>query len=353
MTADALLLHIESACNPDHPLKDPGNQEYANAFVEAFLRVHAAFSDADCMRIFTHKFNKGGLAAFLSDSYLQSAAELSVANHVCLNPNVRNFAVEKNVNRSNRSDVDVFYTVSAVDVNLEVKCPTEEMHVPQENVLVVNTAGRVPNRQATIDDLNEKFSQAKQQTKVIEGKNKDNTLKQFLLEAANKFPTCAACSFESVNVLFVACDYYDNMGRWRGYLYGEQGLFTVSSFQERSTYENVDVVIISNLKYRHRLVRKPTDWTLENTLLLPFANPRTGRTLLRSIVHTGLSIFNHHMQQFGAYRPTSDDPQVPSFVLDVVAVEHYVNEALSQEERLKYFPVCSEAFAKRENGDAS
>lgn len=345
MTAEDLRAHIQAYCPLDHVFRVEGLSEYTEAFITAFLRVHEGFSDAVCVRIFDHKFNKGG-KNFQPESYLQSASELSVAHHI-RSGEVSKFAIEQQVNADNGTDVDVCYTRLSIDVRVEVKCATEEIQSPEKERLIVKTAGRIPNRESTIQALNQKFAEAKQPTHVIEGKNKDNTLKQYLVESARKFPPTERCSFESLSVLFVACDCYDNIGRWRSYLFGEGGLFTSSSFQDPSTYQNVDVVILSNLKYRHRLVRLPSDWTLENVFILPFVNPRSGRNILPSIVKTGLSIFDHHLARFGAYKPSTDDSTVPDFVLDVVAVEHYVNEGLTREERSRLFPIIGEGFSAK------
>jgi hypothetical protein len=62
---------------------------------------------------------------FTENAYLQSASELTVASYV-RGRGVSDFDTEKNVNESNRKDVDVYYRVGSTRVCLEVKCPFEE-----------------------------------------------------------------------------------------------------------------------------------------------------------------------------------------------------------------------------------
>ena len=103
-------------------------------------------------------------------------------------------------------------------------------------------------------------------------------------------------------------------------------------------FKNVDVVILSNLKYCHAEAREFHDWTLKNVLLLPLVNPHGRSTLLGQSITKGLGIFDHHLKPFANYHPTSLAGNVPSHVMEGIKVNCY-DDDLPKEDNERFFPV--------------
>jgi hypothetical protein len=329
MQTTADILTAISNLSAKHVLKNAPTI-YQQAFADAAVRVYPANQRA---KLLQDKFFIPNVAAFKADTFLQSASELSVQNHLVQAPRASNVAIEKEVNPP--KDVDAYYEVGATTVSLEVKCAVEIQ--PPASSLVIKTAGRVPNHQATLQDLKGEIEAAHPTKLVEQGKNKDNTLKDFLLSAHGKFNPQSGC--DDLNILLVACGYYFNFQEWYYYMFENDGLFTANSFHPHADYALVDMVILTNLKYCHTNARQFHDWTLKDVFILPFLNPRRRTTALSESIVRGLEVFNHHLKRYNEFTPTSDDPQVPDFILQNVKVNAFVAEHMSEAERQRYFPV--------------
>lgn len=312
-----------------HILKD-APETYRRAFVEAAVRVYPANVLAKMLQ---EKFFIPNDAAFNLDAYFQSASELSVQNHLMLERRAKNISFEKQVHPP--KDVDAFYEVGDTKVSLEVKCAVEAQ-TPATG-LVIKMAGRVPNHQDSFRELKAKIESAHPAQSVQLGKNKDNTLKDFLVSAHGKFNPQSGCG--DLNVLLIACGYYFNLQEWAYYLFENNGLFTESSFHPQSEFSLVDVVVLTNLKYCHASAQQFHDWTLKDVFVLPFLNPRRRTTALNESIVAGLGVFNHHLKRYNEFTPTSGDPEVPDFILNATKVNSYVAEKLQDSERDRYFPL--------------
>jgi hypothetical protein len=329
MQTAADILAAISNLSAKHVLRN-ATVTYREGFADAAVRVYPGDQRA---KLLQNKFFIPNDTAFKVDTFLQSASELSVQNHLMQSSRASHVAIEKQVNPP--KDVDVYYEVGATKVSLEVKCAVENQ-LPASS-LIIKTAGRVPNHQAAFQDLKEKIEAAHPTKLVEQGKNKDNTLKDFLLSAHGKFNPQSGC--DDLNILLVACGYYFNLQEWYFYMFENHGLFTASSFHPQTDFSLVDMVILTNLKYCHTDAQRFHDWTLKDVFLLPFLNPRRRGTAVSESIVRGLEVFNHHLKQFNEFRPTSDDPQVPDHVLNAVKVNSYVAEKLEAGERKRYFPV--------------
>lgn len=329
MQTTADILAAISNLSAKHVLKS-APASYQQAFADAAIRVYPTNQRA---KLLQDKFFIPNDAAFKADTYYQSASELSVQNHLMQAPRASNVAIEKQVNPP--KDVDAYYQVGATKVSLEVKCAVENQ--PPASSLVIKTAGRVPNHQAMFQNLKGKIEAAHPTQLVEQGKNKDNTLKDFLVSAHGKFNPQSGC--DDLNILLVACGYYFNFQEWYFYMFENDGLFTANSFHPQAEYALVDMVVLTNLKYCHADARQFHDWTLKDAFVLPFLNPRRRGTAVSESIVRGLEVFNHHLKRFGEFTPTSDDPQVPDYVLNAVKVNSYVAEHLEAAERDRYFPV--------------
>lgn len=139
--------------------------------------------------------------------------------------------------------------------------------------------------------------------------------------------------------MLVAGGYYFNLQEWHHYMFENKGLFTPESFHQSSTFDLVDLVILTNLKYCHSHAQQFHDWTLRDVFVLPVLNPRRRATALSQSIVRGLEVFDHHMKRFNAFTPVSHDPSVPDFVLNAVKLNTYVGQELKPAERNRYFPV--------------
>jgi hypothetical protein len=303
---------------------------YIDSFVSAVCRTYPGPNLGDILQ---NKFFIPNDSNYTNDGFLQSASELSVANHINLKSTF-GFETEKNVNPTNNSDVDVYFELSTTKVSVEVKCPVE---VDQSKLgdLVLKTAGRLPDFRSKLQELERTLEGSNSRPKVIQGKNKDLTHKDFLLSAQSKFNPESSVDQHQLNILFIACGYYFNINEWYLHLYGSEGLFTDRPFHSPSEFRNVDVVILSNLKYCHQHARQFHDWTLRDAFLLPFVNPHGRPSFNSDAVRAGLSVFDHHLDEFESF--VSDGS--PEFIFAVQKVNHYVGGHLDSTRRDRFFPV--------------
>jgi hypothetical protein len=310
-----------------------GTSEYREGFIDAFVRVYGAKNEA--RDIAKKKFFIGSSVAYSEDQYIESACELSVANHVALST-ATNYEVDKKLGQSaGKKDVDVVYSLGPIKVVIEVKCPREREIPPM--IPTLDFAGRHPEADRMFAELRNLISQAAnvpaEQRQLQLAQHKDNKLKDFLLLAHGKFPDEA--DFDRLAVLFVACG--EDLGPWHGYLFENQGLFTAASFHPIAEYERTQVVILSNLKYFHAVCAAHHDWTLKNVFMLPCVNPRASPSITGDLMSKGLAILDHHLAPFSAYRPQSA-PDVPLYVEDAIRLNHYVHAGLSEADFSRYFP---------------
>ncbi len=155
---------------------------------------------------------------FQVETFLESAAELSVQNDLALNERASKVEIEKQINPP--KDVDVYYEVGSTRVSLEVKCPNE-IQVPQ-NSFTLKTAGRIPDHLEKYRKIKTIFDNPTSGQILDLAKNNDNKLKDFLDSANQKFSPLS--SVGDLNVLFVACGACANIQDWWHYLYGGEGI---------------------------------------------------------------------------------------------------------------------------------
>jgi hypothetical protein len=310
-------------------------QPYKEGFVTAFRSVYGALEWRSCLQ---HKFFLPDESNYSDERYFQSAAELTVSNHVLLQ-SVVGFTPDKNVNPTNKRNVDTYFRLGPTIVAIEVKCPVEpkpEVPPTTKPVILLKTAGRIPNHDNELTGLKEKI-EASGAAVALMGKNKDATHKEYLIAANRKFDP--ASSVDNLNILFIAGGSWGDMGDWYMHLYGGQGLFTAESFHPSSDFRLVDVVILSNLRYWHQHVRDRQDWTLKNVFVLPRINPYGRSSRTSDATYGGLSVFDHHLQRFTAFVDVAEDSNDTDRTLEPRKLHHYVNRSLSTEEKARYFPV--------------
>lgn len=316
---------------PDAHILKSAPSQYVDGFINAFVNVHPENKRA---KVLQDRFFIPDASRFNEDQYYQSACELTVANHL-KSRQVSAFEVEKKINPP--KDVDSYFEAGATLVSVEVKCPSNVENLPQET-LVIKMAGRVPNYQQQFDSLRQDLLSVNPTKDVALGKNRDLTLKDYLVSAHEKFSPNSGV--DHCNVLFVACGHYFNMGEWYMHLTQNEGLFTAKPFVDPATFRNVDVIILSNLKYFHSAARAFHDWTLNNVFMLAFPNPHGRSTSFGSTIEIALRPFDHHGKAFREYKPVCDDDEdAPPEMLEAVKINHYAARGLSAEDRQRFFPV--------------
>jgi len=308
-------------------------ESYIQSFIEA---VQFVYPGQQVGNVLQRKFFIPDDSKFTLDKFLQSAAELSVQNHLKRTAVVQNFAIEKKVNPP--KDVDAYYEIGATRVSLEVKCPEEQL--PSADSFVVKSAGRVRNFSATADILHRVFKDSKAGHRLETAKNKDNTLRDFLVSGNSKF--YPQSGVDDLNILLVACGNEGNIQDWWHYLHGGNGLFTGSSFHPSEDFSLVDVVLLTNLKYFHSQARDFHDWSMNDVFILPCRNPHGRNSLTSESLVNGLSAFNHHLSRFAKCQPKwnrNDRKALDPDIFGILKVAHYIVDELSPAERMRYFPV--------------
>lgn len=190
------------------------------------------------LQIDSHHFNE--------DQFLQSVCELTVMSDYMGRPECH-FVYEPQI--SPPKDVDFSVTVNRVRYNVEVKCPSYKQIPKKDGEVIVSFANRAPTidqKEAILGEIAKRLGD--HDILVIEGKNLDNTLKDFLYSTQEKV---AKSSTRDVNLLAVCCKDEVDMQLWRGYLFGFNGFFTDSSFIPHHKFNRVDYVLLTNIQNRH------------------------------------------------------------------------------------------------------
>jgi predicted house-cleaning noncanonical NTP pyrophosphatase (MazG superfamily) len=238
------ISNIKSA---DHYLIQEGVacDEYIDGLSVVIEKLRCEISDAKLKKVLRQKLQTDH-CDFSEDQFLQSVCELTVMSDY-MNSSDCHFVYEPQI--SPPKDVDFSVTVNRVRYNVEVKCPSYKEVARKDGEVVVTFANRAP----TIDQKKEIYNEIAQRLgdhaiSIVEDKNLDNTLKDFLYSAQEKV---LKASLRDVNLLVVCCKDEVDMQLWRGYLFGFNGYFTETSFIPRRNFNRVDYVLLTNIQNRH------------------------------------------------------------------------------------------------------
>ncbi len=352
---DSHQIHeIIRGLSPEHILrKSP--QGYVDDFVKAALDVYIP----DLLqKNLQHKFFIPDETNYSDEAYYRCASELSVSYYLKQKAKaglLTNFELEKrlnfnpNDNPPNLKDVDNFFHAGPTKVSLEVKCPQEDKQAPFPGTITLKSAGRLPEPKQ-IDHLRDELEShptGASGTKFAKGKNPDLRMKDCLESANGKFNFKSGV--DDLNVLFLSCGRYDKMNEWYNCLNGTQGLFTGHSFAPEARCPKVDLVIISNLRYRHEYARAYPAWTLDDILLLPVVNPHRRSNCTTEATKEGLSVFNHYLKAFASFEPSgliwSEHSETKADIQKTLKVNYFVMEYLKPGEFSRFFPTIDRAKA--------
>jgi hypothetical protein len=320
-----------------HVLKN-SPQDYVDDFVMAALEIYPY---SKMRKVFQDKCLIPDTSNYSDEKYFQSASELSVSRYLKQKEKenlIRDLAFEKMVNPKNQKDVDNFFRVKAKNVSIEVKCPFEEKRTGE---LTMQTAGRIPDPDGKYNSMKQAIKSGKSRKDLRRGKNPDNRLKDCLVSANEKFSD--ESSFDDLNILFVSCGYFHDINHCYMCLHAGEGLFTNSPFEAPEHYQNVDLMILSNLKYRHEYARDYSLWGLDDVFLLPIINPHGRSSCVGDSVKKGLNVFHHYKEEFEAFdsiKTATPDPHGHiEAIKETMKVSHFVNERLLPQELTRFFPV--------------
>lgn len=231
----------------DHYLLKGGADcdEYIDGLSLLIENLQCKISSAQLKKILNKKLQID-LNVFNESQFLQSVCELAVMNDYVTRSDCH-FVYEPQI--SPPKDVDFSVVINRFRYNVEVKCPSYKDVIKRDNEVVVTFANRAP----TIDQKNAIYRDVAQRLgshaiSVVENKNLDNTMKDFLHSTQEKV---VKASLQDINLLVVCCRDELDMQLWRGYLFGYNGYFTNDSFIPRHKFNRVDYVLLTNMQNRH------------------------------------------------------------------------------------------------------
>lgn len=215
---------------------------------------------------------------FNTKQFIQFACEATIVKFFA-DKYKTNLAIEKKINPANNMDVDLVFSENGFTFNIEIKCSdfNAKERIDATNTLKIQPIGRLEGFDETLAELQELLKPVAEKLNldaIVATKNMDNSLKDFLLSANKKFnPTTTD---KELNILSVSCNDAEDMQLWYYYMFKDQGLFTSASFHPTAEFENVDVVILNNLYYKHNEYfnkKLINSWDFGNCFNLIFINP--------------------------------------------------------------------------------
>lgn len=302
------------------------NSNYFTEFINSITLIKEKVPEKDFKILWNDKMqlNKN---KFDRKAFIQGACEVAVAAYFS---SKNDFKVEVQVNPKNKKDVDTQFKSSGFTYNIEVKCASFDAKekIAGTDSFVFQTSGRLPNKNELIQKLSMLMDQGlTNQGKLLkphlEQKNMDNNMKDFLISAHEKFNS--ESSDQEINILLIGCNDKDDMQNWVGYLTASCGLFTADSFCDPASYNNVDLVVLTNLYYKHKDFYQKNvveSWTLQETLNLSIVNPFTKKKNLTGILNFNNEIINYNTE-LNAFTVSGNAPEsikeifrIPHFVID-------------------------------------
>lgn len=312
------------------------NNIYFEEFIESILKIKEFLSPKDFKILWNDKMQFKKIK-FDEKAFIQAACELSVAVYFCEKDS---FKVEVKVNPANKKDVDVQFKSNGFTYNIEVKCASFEAKeiVQKSDSFKFQTLGRLNNTNDLIKIISNCIDEGlskKGELKPHEVlKNMDNNLKDFLESAHQKFNTNS--NENEINILLICCDDPADMQSWVGYLIASEGLFTENSFLDTDKYNNVDLVVLTNLYFKHKDFNNKkieNSWNLDQTLNLSLVNPFRKKNKSGGITnfYTELINYNIHIDNFEI------PGDAPDQVKEVVRVPYFVRKFLEEKRGIYLF----------------
>jgi hypothetical protein len=284
------------------------SHHYYSEFLETAALLKARMTEREFEFWFTEKMALKA-QVFAEKTFIQYAVESAVVRFFG-ERFPTNFRIEAKINGVDEKDVDCQFVDNGFTFNVEVKCSdyVSKERIDNKDAYKFGMIGRFPDRGeeaiATISNALDEGHTIKGEPlkEHVKSKNMDNNLMEFLQLAHGKFPSTTGEN--ELNVLVVGCDDERDIQNWFYYLHLHQGLFTRESFANRATYANVDVVVFTNLYFKHNKFFDKSvsgSWSLTNTFNLIFANPFRKADKQNAIMHF-INILPNFSNQLQAYK---------------------------------------------------
>lgn len=261
--------------------------------------------------------------------YIQAACEVTVCAWFAYIAMKTNEKYEYEFVVSAPKDVDCAIWDNENQFNIEVKCADYSRHkkIVANSDLIMHGLGRLTDYKSSVSNLQNIFSTGSEPAILGESHHMDCKMKDFLLSAQDKFGVSLVQNH--LNVLFVCVDCQMDMMKWISYLNGPQGLFTEDSFEPRENYDNVDVVVFTNLYHRHYKTEqkdKISDhWNLARSFNFLIKNPRsTKQDNLIDIFCKKIPLENYDFQEF--LKEYLKSTIYPQDMASSMALSHFVGE---------------------------
>ncbi|MDD2230846.1 MAG: hypothetical protein PHY48_15775 [Candidatus Cloacimonetes bacterium] len=321
--------------NPDNPLQQSYKKQ--NEYFQGFLKIARLY-----LSVMNEKeFNKWlqekmgiGNAEMSIAQYIQFACEATVVAHF-INTQRKTIEIDKQVNPSNKKDVECQFQDSDFTYNIEVKTPDIDLNKPKEdNDLNLYVSGRLPDIKE-IDSLKSILSEGlRSQNKegnIGQHKNLDNNLVTYLKGLHEKSNPIERDDI--VNVLVVCGGDRMNMQSLYDNLFANEGLFTKSPFTPPETYTLVDIIMFTNLHFKHSNFDNPKvhhHWELNSAFNIAFHNHtkkiNPGKALALSnypklVTEYSLPMFQYNVQG-DIEQYVKDRMRVTNFVADCLEKTH-------------------------------
>jgi hypothetical protein len=316
----------------------------ANHYLEDFINASKIMKDVLSEKEFEFWCTEKMLLKqqpFAEKKFIQYASETSVARYFG-EKFPTDFKVETKINPNNDKDVDCQFQDNGFTFNVEVKCSdfVSKEKIENKEGFKYGTVGRLPDRgkeaiEAVSSALDEGLTIKEEPKKPhLASKNMDNNLKDFLELAHDKFdPTPKE---KEINILLVGCDDERDMQNWVNYLWADQGLFTEQSFADRERYKNVDLVVFTNLYFKHnKYYEKKVDncWSLDKSFNLIFGNPYRHLQKEAGIKHF-MELLPNYTEELGNYNVPGD---APDYVKSSVIIPWFVKDNLEKTQGIYLF----------------
>jgi len=254
-----------------------------DGYFDGFLRyifnpLNSELSCKDMEAVLTEKLQLGR-QTFDEPQYLQGATELTViAKFHSVSHD--HFGYEEAVEQGKKKQPECILKADGFTLNVEAKCPdlsnTRIPLIKQNGTesVVLNSFGRIPDYPSYSKKLAEDLVKSNPELSVDQKKNKDNTLKDFLYSAHDKFVDNRDES--ELNILVVSLDDIHNLSGWYGHLVAYGGVFTKKPlFVDPHKFSRVDVIVYTNLQYRYKnhVKIENSPWNFDDAFCMFSASP--------------------------------------------------------------------------------
>lgn len=341
----------------EHPLKIAykNMSSYFFNFADSIIYLHKELNDKICNNLLIDKLQLTK-KTFNAEQYYEAATEFSVILFMyCIGHN--KFAYEETQKKGTDKQPECAVTSKTGKKFIaEAKCPVQHIDIqnPDDgNYFVFRNAGRADSLQEQKDFLKKmNIDFSAQNISVLQGKNSDNTMLDFLQSASQKFSEND--NPDELNILFVALNTVQQIQEWVNFFYFNKGFFTSNSFaadepycyvyrKKKETYiephfKNIHLIVFTNNYYRHKNYNKinGSAWYLREgfniVLENPFVNMKEKKETLKEFFNY-LPTYSKNIQEYKV--PCS--PNTPLDAFYSVKIIDYVKAELEEKQGMFYW----------------